>query len=318
MRSACRCRATRDRASRVWIAIAAAGEEELQAGYRRFRLTEQTVLTYGEQGHEAPRTAGSHATGAAGLADALPARLVGIPLAEVTWEHEGPALTSYIPPWLQVERDSPLGEAIGHIIQRLRDKAQHFVQRINNPQPGISELVIDEFKFYVACLTSELPLLETLLASNQAHPWVLFNVLALIAGRVAALGGERIPPLFRPYVHTELLASFDQLRRYILRMVTESAIETYLRVPFRLEGGIFKLDLKASWRGSTAYSGCASQAIGDAKRPPRMDRKCTYWYRKSPAELETAPRFRRSPTGGRTNSRGRGCSRHAPLRNYTR
>ncbi|RMF33740.1 MAG: hypothetical protein D6747_06280 [Chlorobiota bacterium] len=241
----------RDRASRVWIAIAAAGEEELQAGYRRFRLTEQTVLTYGEQGHERLELLVLTPQVQLVLADALPARLVGIHLAEVTWEHEGPALTSYIPPWLQVERDSPLGEAIGHIIQRLRDKAQHFVQRINNPQPGISELVIDEFKFYVACLTSELPLLETLLASNQAHPWVLFNVLALIAGRVAALGGERIPPLFRPYVHTELLASFDQLRRYILRMVTESAIETYLRVPFRLEGGIFKLDLKASWRGST-------------------------------------------------------------------
>ncbi|MCX8051323.1 MAG: type VI secretion system baseplate subunit TssK [Chlorobi bacterium] len=241
----------RERPSRIWLALAASDEEELSTGYRRYRLGQRDVLTYGEHGQESSEVTILQPRVQLVLADALPARLVGIPIAEVAWEHEGLALTSYLPPLLHVELDSPLGGIIESIILRLREKAQQLVNRINNPQPGISELVIDEFKFYVASLTAQLPLLETLLASNTTHPWVLFNVLALVAGNVAALGTERIPPLFRPYNHSDVYASFDQLRRYILRMVTEAAIETYLRIPFQLEGTVFKAELKQQWRGST-------------------------------------------------------------------
>lgn len=241
----------RDHPSRVWLALAASGEEELHAGYRRYRLQQREVLTYGEHEQERSEILVLQPQLQLILSDALPARLIGIPLAEVAWEHEGPSLTPYQPPQLCVDVESPIGKMIEQIIQRMREKAQQLVNRIANPQPGISELVIDEFKFFVACLTSELPLLETLLATNTAHPWTLFNVLALIAGRLAALGTERIPPVFRPYNHTELYASFEQLRRYILRMVAETAIESYLRVPFQLTGSVFTLELKPQWQGST-------------------------------------------------------------------
>lgn len=241
----------REHPRRIWVALAASGEEELQAGYRRYRLEEVDVLTFGQQQQERSHVLVLQPNLQLVLDDALPARLVGIPLTEVAWEHEAPTVTPYVPPLLSVEVASPLGQMVEQIIERLREKAQQLVNRINNPQPGISELVIDEFKFYVASLTSDLPLLETLLASNSAHPWILFNVLAQIAGRVAALGSERIPPIFRPYQHAELYASFDQLRRYILRMVAESAIETYIRVPFQLEGTAYKTELKMQWQGST-------------------------------------------------------------------
>lgn len=241
----------RERPRRIWITLAASGEEELQAGYRRYRLGEAEVLTYGEQQQERSQVLVLEPHLQLVLDDVLPARLVGIPLAEVAWEHEAPTLTPYVPPLLHVEVASPVGQMVQQIVERLREKAQQLVNRINNPQPGISELVIDEFKFYVASLTGELPLLETLLASNRAHPWTLFAVLAQIAGRVAALGSERIPPIFSPYQHDQLYASFDQLRRYILRMVAESALETYIRVPFQLEGTAYKVELRLQWQGST-------------------------------------------------------------------
>ncbi|MBL7999787.1 MAG: type VI secretion system baseplate subunit TssK, partial [Candidatus Kapabacteria bacterium] len=142
------------------------------------------------------------------------------------------------------------GEMSSHVAQRMREKAQFLVSKINNPQQGMSELVIDEFKFFVSCLTESLPLLEGIVATNTSHPYWMYTTLLAIAGRLSSLGSDRIPPQFKAYNHNDLFSSFDQLRKYILRMIAEGVIETFIRIPMRYEAGMYKVELKHQWRDS--------------------------------------------------------------------
>lgn len=240
----------REKPGYIFLAMPSANEEELHVGFKRYDMADVRVTTYGEKGQEYHEVLALAPHLHLFFGEVLPARFSGMPIAQVAWESEGYTLTPYIPPMLMVEARSDIGTMVLHLLQRMREKAQYLVSKINNPQQGMSELVIDEFKFYVACLTESMPYIEALLSSNSAHPFSLYLALTQVAGRLATMGIDRIPPQFKPYNHNDIYASYDQVRKFILRMIVEGVVETFIRIPFRFEDGMFKVELKPQWRNS--------------------------------------------------------------------
>ncbi|MBX7154361.1 MAG: type VI secretion system baseplate subunit TssK [Candidatus Kapaibacterium sp.] len=234
----------------IFLALPNISEEEFQSSVTRFKIADESIVTYGNKGLEHNEIITLEPQLQLYFGDSLPARYIGIPLVQIEWENEGFAVTQFVSPMLHVSAESEIGEMILHIIQRKREKAQYLVNRINNPPQGVSELVIDEYKFYVACLTELVPYLEALIYSGKAHPHQLFLALTQSAGRLTALGSDRIPPQFKAYNHNDIYTSLDQLRKYILKMIAEGIVESFVRIPFRFEDGKYKVELKPQWKGS--------------------------------------------------------------------
>jgi type VI secretion system protein ImpJ len=83
-------------------------------------------------------------------------------------------------------------------------------------------------------LVSGLPLFEALLDSNQTHPYSLYLALCSMAGAVAFLSNARIPPIFRPYSHNDLLASFEEVIAFIRLSISQGLIDNWLGKEFTL------------------------------------------------------------------------------------
>jgi type VI secretion system protein ImpJ len=84
------------------------------------------------------------------------------------------------------------------------------------------------------CLVAGLPAVEAALRSNGTHPYSLYLALCSMAGSVAFLSSARVPPVFPPYDHANLRASFEQVLDFIARALAEGLIDNWTSKEFRL------------------------------------------------------------------------------------
>jgi type VI secretion system protein ImpJ len=57
-----------------------------------------------------------------------------------------------------------------------------------------------------------------------------------------------LPPDFSPYDHNDPLASFQQPRAFILKMVDENILETYFSVAFQFRDDVFSVRFEDAWK----------------------------------------------------------------------
>jgi type VI secretion system protein ImpJ len=72
-----------------------------------------------------------------------------------------------------------------------------------------------------------------------SHPFSLYLALCSLAGQVASVGVDLVPPLFPRYDHQDPRGSFLAVTDFIERALAQGISELYTRVPFRLEGNAF-------------------------------------------------------------------------------
>jgi type VI secretion system protein ImpJ len=177
---------------------------------------------------------------------------VSFPLARVT--HSGAAFTleGFIPPALAVARDSALGRICSEAARHMREKAMFLADRLRGASGGGARAVLDrETEALVRCLVAPLPQLEAVLSTGVTHPYPVYLAFCAAAGQVATVGGSLDPPLFHPYDHNDLAATFGEVLAYIRARVEAGAASSFTVHAFRYEdeegGGVYSIDFDPAW-----------------------------------------------------------------------
>ncbi|HKG13187.1 MAG TPA: type VI secretion system baseplate subunit TssK [Pyrinomonadaceae bacterium] len=173
---------------------------------------------------------------------------VSFPLARV--RHNGSAFTleGFIPPALSVGRDSALGRMCSESARHIREKAMFLADRLRGASGGGARAVLDrDTEALLRCLLAPLPQLEAVLATDVTHPFVVYLAFCAAAGQVATLGGRLDPPLFRPYDHNDLGATFGEVLEYIRGKVEAGAASSFTVHAFTYEDGVFRIDFDPAW-----------------------------------------------------------------------
>ena len=184
------------------------------------------------------------------------------PIAKLEKTYDGSfQVLSYTPPVLYIPKtDAPyqvrLGRDIGELLAELRTKATGLRNFFTDTQ-GQGSVVGALQKQRIHYLTANLPVVEVLLASQMAHPQQLYLALLHLAGNMAIIHPDLLPPPFSEYKHNDIDATFKGLFSFI-RDITESIRLDFTCIPFELneeqeysialdqlpENGVFHISLK--------------------------------------------------------------------------
>ncbi|HVF44454.1 MAG TPA: type VI secretion system baseplate subunit TssK [Pyrinomonadaceae bacterium] len=173
---------------------------------------------------------------------------VSFPLARV--RHSGAAFTldGFTPPSLAVERYSELGRMCSEGARHMREKAMFLADRLRGASAGGARAVLDrDTESMLRCLLAPLPQLEAVLATDVTHPFVVYLAFCAAAGQVATLGGRLDPPLFRPYDHNDLDATFGEVLAYIRGKVEAGAASSFTVHAFTYDEGVFQINFDPAW-----------------------------------------------------------------------
>jgi type VI secretion system protein ImpJ len=174
------------------------------------------------------------------VAEKAPARYVAMPIAKIGFADESFVLNQYEPPCLHVKQTSLVGELLGALVRRLRDKAAYFSDKW---QTQIGTPLIGETAQQLRPLLTCLPLLEGLVLSNRTHPYQLYQGISLLSGQLAALRLGQIPPLFPVYDHHHIYASFLPLLDWC-NLLLDSLEKAYSILEFTLKDRLFSIMLQ--------------------------------------------------------------------------
>jgi type VI secretion system protein ImpJ len=172
-----------------------------------------------------------------------PARYVSIPLAKIGFEDESFVLKSYISPCTSSSRTTKLGEQLGNIARRIREKAAYLSEKWQNQ---IGTPLIHETGSLLRPLIQTLPLIEMLYRSDALHPYQIYQKLCEAAGALATLRLGQVPPTFPEYKHHDILESFEPILNWL--NITINSIEKNFSVfLFSHENRLFSLKLHPSF-----------------------------------------------------------------------
>ncbi|MFO0575159.1 MAG: type VI secretion system baseplate subunit TssK [Polyangia bacterium] len=215
--------------------------------------------------------------------DAPPQRYVSLPLLSVRYKNGAFVAAEYIPPLLVVEVDSALGELCARISRRVREKATYLLEVIRSPAITSKPALLEENKRLIGSLAANLLPFEALLATGRVHPYCVYVALCSLAGEIAAVGSQLLPPLFPAYDHLDVRRSFDAVSEFILRSLDEGISEAFTAIPFKLDAGTFVLQFERDWQSRVLI-------LGVKGAPGSSDQQITEWIQS--CLIGTTSRFR--------------------------
>lgn len=170
-------------------------------------------------------------------------------------------ILNYTPPTLYVPKtDAPyqvkLGKKIESLLGELRTKAtglRNFFTDTHGQNSIVSAVQKQRIHYLTACL----PGVEVLLSSQMAHPQQLYLALVNLAGNMAIIHPDLLPPPFPEYRHNDIDSTFAGVFSFI-QDITESIRLDFTCIAFEVneeheyavnidqlpEDGIFQLALK--------------------------------------------------------------------------
>ncbi len=181
--------------------------------------------------------------------DAPAKNYVSFPLARVRHTGAGYTLEGSVPPSLAVEKDSELGRICSEAARNIRDKALYLADRLRGAQ-GESRTGLDiETEAIIRRLVAPLPQIEAVLFTGVSHPFLVYLAFCAAAGQVASLDGHFDPPLFRPYAHDDLAATFKEVLDFIRSKVEAAVASTFTVHAFTYDqgAGAFHIRFKPEW-----------------------------------------------------------------------
>ena len=174
-------------------------------------------------------------------AEQVTQKFESLPLLKVRVEGQTFAADDYIPPVLRVLKGSGLADLCGDVVVNVRERAQYLSARVRSRDFDDTDPEAETARPKLAHLVAELPFLEALLNSENSHPYSVYLALCSIAGQVASISHDLVPPQFDPYNHKDLRASFQPVVDFIQRSLREGISETWTKIPFEFVDGVFQL-----------------------------------------------------------------------------
>ncbi|HZY71786.1 MAG TPA: type VI secretion system baseplate subunit TssK, partial [Edaphobacter sp.] len=210
----------------------------------------------------------------------LSEKYVGMPIARVGFRNNVWALMDdYVYPLQRVSEDSLIGRQCAGALRRIRELALTMQDQWRNSSAEERLQAQRDQPLMMRSLVVGLPLCEALLSSQAAHPFQLYLAFCMLAGHLSSIASESVPPVFPAYNHSDLVASFAEVLRYIDKVLSENDSHEYLGVPFQYKDGIFSLLFAPEWKGKhlvlalraqkehedTLAAWCESALIGSRK-----------------------------------------------------
>ncbi len=212
-----------------------------------------------------------------------PPRFVALPLMAVVYKNGAFVPSEYIPPLIRVEVDSPLGELCAQVSSLIRAKATYLLEVIRSPAITTKPAAIEENRRLLSQLVLNLPPFEALLATGTSHPYALYVALTAVAGSVAGVGNQLMPPLFPAYDHLNLRRSFAEVVQFVNQSLSDGISEAFTALPFRNENNLFGLQFEREWTRRTVV-------IGFKGAPGATDQQINEWVASS--LIGTTSRFK--------------------------
>jgi len=193
------------------------------------------------------------------VGDKLPNDQVGFPVARVMQRDASFTLDdTFIPPLLAVpikacDSDASsiagqrLGDMCSQVAQRVRKRAMYLADEARNP--AASDRFGNEagIRIRMLSLVGALPHFEAVLQSGCTHPYLVYIALCGMAGQLAVLGTEMVPPSFDPYNHNDLNATFQPVLDFIDRVMDQGIPVSYKTFPFKYHEGAYELRFEGPW-----------------------------------------------------------------------
>ncbi|NUB27426.1 type VI secretion system baseplate subunit TssK [Azospirillum brasilense] len=175
-----------------------------------------------------------------------PQKFVSMPIAQATFRNDAFVLTDFVPPAMTVAANAPLGRLGAEVVRRVREKALFLAERSGvgngNPATELAEAARAEIR----SLVTGLPPLEAQLGVGVCHPFDVYMSLCTLAGHLSAFASGAVPAKLSRYDHDDPMASFGEVRDFILRMI-DRVKEGVARIPFTFEDGMFGLPMDEAW-----------------------------------------------------------------------
>ncbi len=193
------------------------------------------------------------------VGEKVPNDCVGFPIARILYRDSSFTLDeTFIPPLLAVpvkttDGDTSsvsaqrLGDLCAQVALRVRKRAMYLADEARNPATSSrfgNEAVIRNL---MLSLVGALPAFEAVLQSGSAHPYHVYVALCGMAGQLAVLGKEMVPPAFDPYNHDDLYATFRPVLEFIDRAMDQGVPVTYKSFPFHYHDGAYELQFEGTW-----------------------------------------------------------------------
>jgi type VI secretion system protein ImpJ len=106
-------------------------------------------------------------------------------------------------------------------------------------------------RMLMANLVGALPHLEAVLKTGSAHPYVVYLALCSMAGQLAVMRTEMVPPSFARYNHDDLYSTFEPVLDFIKSAIDQGVPLSYKTFPFQFredgEGGAWELQFDGDW-----------------------------------------------------------------------
>lgn len=195
------------------------------------------------------------------VVDELSSKYVGFPLAVITHKDANFMMTDYIPPGISLSALPAVREIGDRIVQQLREKANYLSEKIKAVSSSTGMAMILETKEMIRSVVSALPQFEIILRSPGFHPFLLYHACTVLAGHLAFLDSEFIPPIFEPYDHNNLRAIFTTVHEYIHRVTEQGIQEKYTCFSFSYQSEIhgFGIMLEEAWFSEEMIVGVRGQ-----------------------------------------------------------
>ena len=189
----------------------------------------------------------------------LPHDSIGFPVARVLLRASSFTIDeNFIPPLLAVpigatdsNTSSAIAERLGEMCsdtaRRVRQRAMYLADEARNPGPGSRFANEADARSRMLALAGALPAFEAVLQTGCAHPFQLYVTLCGLAGQVATLGTSMVPPLFEPYDHDDLYATFQPVFECIDRAMDYGVPVSYKSFLFKYHKGAYELRFDSAW-----------------------------------------------------------------------
>lgn len=174
-------------------------------------------------------------------------KYANMPIARIGFRNGVWALDEmYVPPTERTLPASPLAQRVASTLRRVRELAMLTQERWRAMSAEERRSSSGEAA-NVRALSCALPACDALLATGAAHPFALYLSFCGLAGQVAAIAAEPVPPPFQPYDHTDPARSFSEVDAYLNHVLSEGDSREYTGFAMTYDGGAFSIAFAPDW-----------------------------------------------------------------------
>ncbi|HKR21361.1 MAG TPA: type VI secretion system baseplate subunit TssK [Pyrinomonadaceae bacterium] len=189
----------------------------------------------------------------------LPIDLIGFPLVRMIYRDSSFTIDDkFVPPLLAVPVKSTdgdpasvaaqrLGEMCSDVAMRVRKRAMYLADEARTPSANSRFGNEDAIRTLMLSLVGGLPRMEAVLQTGCEHPYPVYEALCGMAGQLAVMGMEMVPPAFAPYNHNDLYTTFKPVVEFIERTMDQGVPVTYKSFPFTYTHGTYELQFDVTW-----------------------------------------------------------------------